>query len=460
MMQETSQTTYDVTSPDNEVPLQSILEKVKNSIFSSATAIHAVLTFLLLFIVFAVSLSVGLSDQSGDENEVDVLDSDPASISSMSILEIDVKCLPNTNNPNIPIICTNSDTCPENYHPAGATDVKSTSSSINSLPSVFHCHPNCPDGYHNENTLQGFCKPNICTCQNGSPKQNENCKYNNSENCQSCQVGYTLRYNYNLNDVEPFQECHKVELTPNKPRSPCRCQNGIAKTDCTSPDQPACLSCDENYHLNSSSLECEPNVCICSNGQAVDSNLCLQNGENNCQSCDEYYHLEDKMVNATEIGNGKTCQHDTCFCENGVPSTDLDCLPTKTNPTPKTKCISCHPGYHLKETRGKTICQANTCSCLEGSDKDHVSWSTNSTAQQICTQHNGIGCIKCDKEFYHLMPAEELDGGNYCRKNKCPCANGVVMDPCPSAGLRRIFFFSFCSFGSGILIEIFSLIIV
>ena len=86
------------------------------------------------------------------------------------------------------------------------------------------------------------CKPNICECQNGSPKTGHYCKRHGQTDCASCDLGFHQQ----IYDHGYYQENSCI---PNK----CECQNGYPNmgANCETHGEENCRSCRLGYELES-----------------------------------------------------------------------------------------------------------------------------------------------------------------------------------------------------------------
>jgi len=94
----------------------------------------------------------------------------------------------------------------------------------------------CVQGYF-LHILTNTCKPNQCTCDNGTGTVLNACLDHNTDSCHSC---------------EPYY--HKVQDRCDA--NVCNCPNGTALLQCAAHEQTVCSACNEDYQLSGSG--CQP----------------------------------------------------------------------------------------------------------------------------------------------------------------------------------------------------------
>lgn len=117
--------------------------------------------------------------------------------------------------------------------------------------------------------------PNVCTCSNGYPSQNEDCIADGMESCCSCIPGTHLVSN----------QCEE---------NICTCEHGTPHPGgkasfCLAHGAATCKACELGYHLNG--IVCEVNKCECPEGIAAEGRACAIHGSVTCATCQTGYHL-------------------------------------------------------------------------------------------------------------------------------------------------------------------------
>ena len=375
-------------------------------------------TLAMVGAVVIVAITVPLATRDGSDNDDDI---------------VRVRCLDGPS-------CQETGNCLPNHHVA-------TIGSLYKKNEAFrYCHPNCLQGQHNENTPDGKCIQNTCTCVKGISKNGKDCKVHGEEDCSSCEQGFTLENDLvkSLSDLSPFEICVPIER--------CSCPNGVAIRDCPdklSIDNLACLSCDSGYQLVNNECvkqrddgdddnpsitsadgpcsygyhlengKCEINSCSCFNG--FPSETCPVHNTVSCKSCFDGYVLGEKMSCILNNRKKCTCPNGTS-AGNNCPIEGLencircdDYYQLENVSTGVNHCRNCKQGYHKIGTE----CIANNCRCEIGSAENYDSWST--STDQVCLEHNSESCYKCDEDHFDLV-------GIVCEAkentNICVCKNG------------------------------------
>ena len=243
------------------------------------------------------------------------------------------------------------------------------------------------------------CKPNVCTCENGTPvitNEYEVCPRYGDHVCASCNSGYAL-------DIRS-KKCVPTTCSPGYTSysSTTTSGNSCLEWNYTSPydgkkyeGHNFCIDGGKGFQWcfhNESSESCAPptcmrNICECDNGTAVATELCPYFGAQRCASCDDTYHLD----------NGR-CKQNICSCDNGSPFLE-DGTSVCYQHGDKT-CGHCDYGYHLENNQ----CLPNICTCNNGI----------AAYGSLCEQHNTEKCVTCNvNEYFDFMDYT-------CKNNTCP----------------------------------------
>ena len=240
------------------------------------------------------------------------------------------------------------------------------------------------------------CEQNECFCYNGVLDDDpQTCLIHNSQNCLSCDDGFTL----------DNKTCIRTKL----PQNVCNCNFGsVNNTACFVNNSTQCGICNSGYHKVSQLNQtfCNVNVCNCENGIPNKGSNCTEHESESCSSCDTGYHLE-----LDTLTQNYKCVENSCFCENGITNT---CLHHNT-----TDCVDCDSGYRLYNKR----CLKNVCKCDNGVAHDPCVF--------VSAAYNQIThCSSCDTN-YHLATgvnsntAQSQATTQICEANVCFCNNGV-----------------------------------
>ena len=296
---------------------------------------------------------------------------------------------------------------------------------VSSNPDPNHCEcESCDTGYH-LNAKSKKCKQNICSCENGFPKQGVDCTVNNANQCRLCDTLYGLDSN--------TDQCLLIS---------CICDNGVpAKKGCTSLNQQRCKKCNSGYTRDkeykciadtddttttttTSSTESETQTsndsipCMCDNGIPAKKG-CTATNPKRCRWCNDGYELSEAYLCFSQTLDPN--QTITCSCDNGSPARK-GC--TIGSPV---KCRNCITGYSLTS---ENKCEedrnviATGSSTVQNDNDDNNNDENNITtedpnAEIFCTCKNGRAakrgctnaspnrCRSCDDEY-------ELDDDYQC----------------------------------------------
>lgn len=201
---------------------------------------------------------------------------------------------------------------------------------------------------------------------------------------------------------------------------------------------------DEGYKLVSSvtegveSISCEPKVCKCDYGIAVDAGDCTVEGDNQCKECFEYYDIG---------GDGNDCVENQCKCTGGNP-VPFDQCPVNG----QERCADCNvTGYDtFDDGTGVITCVANQCTCSiydENVPGNILALSSGvGTTGTDCPTAGENNCASCgtDKDtpygfWYHVhktandpLASQDDPEWGYCVLNVCHCnKDGVWNDDHP-----------------------------
>ena len=272
----------------------------------------------------------------------------------------------------------------------------------------------CDTGFHVDGNHT--CQQNTCTCTNGTPATGTACTTNNTNICATCNVGYTPNSG----------QC--VATT-------CTCSNGIPAigSQCVTSGEK-CTACSTGYHPVGDS--CVANTCTCTNGPTAATGAnCTANGADICAgSCNPGFTL-----------SGTTCSPNLCTCANGVGKSGTAC------PTVGPGCISCSPGYTLRDPTGtsgavaatfasgwqssnalaNTLCNTPGANCV--CESTHTCTCTNGTpATGPACPSDGPKCSSCNVGYHPV--------GDSCVENVCSCpggGTGATGTDCPSPGAQK-----------------------
>ena len=128
--------------------------------------------------------------------------------------------------------------------------------------------PSCNKGYH---FAADHCEQNLCTCQNGEPKNGTNCVTHDKEDCSS-------------------------------------------------------TGCDKGFHFDSDLKTCEQNRCTCWNGEPQIGIDCTRHGWEECteSGCIDGFHFRFFTHQGIQQNYG-TCKPNTCTCQYGEPKMGINC---------------------------------------------------------------------------------------------------------------------------------------
>lgn len=305
------------------------------------------------------------------------------------------------------------------------------------------------------------CKPNQCTCENGVSNPGS-CFKHQMSHCSSCYAFHHLDcaneprevcgvFNFATNSVYDLDWCNsgneeyiqqysqseaqQCQCKPNK----CVCDHGECVEDqCIEHKATHCLSCDENYHLETYRTasdgtimkKCVPNQCRCDDN--YDGNAqgkikvvgtaaqeCSTRNQNLCTKCKNGYHMEDLEGNELDDGEYGICVINKCNCQDdngkqvGIAKSGKKCKKHGSN-----QCDSCFNYYHLE---GKK-CVSNECVCKVESD---------GVPRGIgeCWKHGANECARCNDNGYHVPDKDKLEQSPVnCVPKKCFCNNGIAVD--------------------------------
>ena len=249
----------------------------------------------------------------------------------------------------------------------------------------------CPAFFH-QKSRSGSCHPNSCVCENGIAMSQ--CLKNLQNICRRCDQGYILS-----TAKSTYKQCIPANNQNGNSFSPLPQPNGPSTSPNGSEKEK---SCSEGFRLENGT--CQPNICKCNNGQAVDSKSCTQHNANQCQSCNKFYHLE----NLTGKPNIKSCQLNECVCqdENNEPTGQ----PTESGPSGN--CFE----HKLNSCREMTAADGFT--------------------DVTCSQFKNI-FHKISLQYTHQDGSS--DTFYKCEKNKCLCENGTPAtgEGCPGINVSK-----------------------
>ncbi len=141
----------------------------------------------------------------------------------------------------------------------------------------------CNVGFHivdDEGTRPGVCEQNICTCESGTPVNGTDCVVHEQNNCGVCNLGY------HLDNVTVFKP---------KPVKPKRLAEN--RTSSMWDGFLSVFSSNQDVkHYDNSTLSralqeeqkpfsCQPNRCVCENGEPAEDEGCFAHRGNICKSC-------------------------------------------------------------------------------------------------------------------------------------------------------------------------------
>lgn len=302
----------------------------------------------------------------------------------------------------------------------------------------------CDQYYHRIPHLTApRCEPKVCKCEHGTKVlkcnvhdggdcADENCKIS-GEDCLagSCHPGYHEKV-YPLTDgnthmvCEPnVCKCGHADIVKTNKQSDCKL--GVSSewtttgsTICNNNNGAQCFprtACEKGYHYDQSTSSCKKNVCLCTNGIAVDFFDCERHESQHCKSCNlvslkNGYVLDNRAcvvcAAGTRPNSDRTGCVNNCKCLNGKPVDDICPI---TQHTSGYKCGSCDAGFHLDPVT--FLCVINSCSCSNGNGV-----VTDLTLGTTCRTHKAEQCASCNNGF-------ELHNDR-C-EYQCTCENGIAV---------------------------------
>ena len=182
--------------------------------------------------------------------------------------------------------------------------------------------------------------PWTCKCPHGTLG---NCLQgaDGSEDCSACGEGYYLKDQKCIEKGLCPQNEHDTALTGETNCQPnvCLCDNGDAQNPCEIHQDRYCVACDRGYHTKIADDKiCAPNVCACAYGTARTGRACTEHNSNLCHSCDSTYHLDSLLA----------CSANVCSCQNGI--TVSECLSHN-----QETCAKCDSGFKLEFSKCNPI---------------------------------------------------------------------------------------------------------
>ena len=244
----------------------------------------------------------------------------------------------------------------------------------------------CNTGYH---LVDGECLDNMCSCELGTPKSNEECLFEGAVDCSECNSGWHLE-----SKNQPLPEFYR--------------------------DKPEFQGQDEIL-----TDQCKVNVCECKFGDAY-----LHEDLSNIKLPDP-----DDPTNFLLKSNCDAHQNHTCkSCDSGYTKlreeNGYKVLPDGTYATQfLNKTLK-------REHYGDEQCRLNQCICQNGTAKVDIVDSEGFILSDtlLCLTHNANICAECD-DYFHLDGAF---GEEECVENKCTCENGVAVTRAPLDGSHPI----------------------
>ena len=310
----------------------------------------------------------------------------------------------------------------------------------------------CPEGYFEDEN--NTCWPKICTCSNGVESVAENCLWNGSEFCQSCDSGFTLANGVCIDSSSSTAictcengvgavgfECPETEMNY------CRmCYYGYVLHDnvCrldhySCPEDGGCISCDAGFVLLNGdcvyySYNC-PGCASCELGYTLSNGFCIMNNFSG-ESCPTGYYLVDGVCMYS--------QYYSESCETGYVQINGVCIFQQYSCN---GCISCPSGYVFSNGICLYTNFPGTGSCPEGyvySDGRCVYYSypggdscpvgyVLENGFCIWSNYDCFNCSSCENGFLLLNGVCFHPGSEVCN-----CQNGtaavVSTGGCPQDG--------------------------
>ena len=281
--------------------------------------------------------------------------------------------------------------------------------------------------------IKNICVPNRCTCPNGLRVDDEYCTVDGEAQCLECDQSTLTEPGYHLEAYQPYRYSGNSSIKFCAVNE-CRCDYGEPRIACSLHNDYQCENCSPPGRThNDQTWQCDVNECTCQNGVAHVANNCEDDDSEDCDYCIGNYHLEtyhdysSRWANSTfdHYASKTTCEPNVCVCANGEPVDNADCTEHGANEC-KT-CDSCtefSAGYHLSGVTKNNVtifnCEINVCHCI-------VAGQELGSPREFCCQHENY---ECEAPCYYLGNTHNGyfnssdDYSFTCDFNDCNCENG------------------------------------